>query len=135
VRQGRAVTAHPPSWPVQPWLHGSPHSFRAITALRQWFSTSLVLSTFNTVPHGVVTLTTTLFSLMLHNSKVAIVMNHNIHICGFFVFFLFLFFFVVVFSETGVVLELTRTQKFTCFCLPSAGIKGMHHHARLICVF
>ena len=24
--------------------------------------------------------------------------------------------------------DLPRTQKFTCLCLPSAGIKDMHHH-------
>jgi hypothetical protein len=28
-----------------------------------------------------------------------------------------------------------RTQKSTCLCLPSAGIKGVRHHARLINVF
>ena len=26
-----------------------------------------------------------------------------------------------------------RTQKSACLCLPSAGIKGVHHHARLTC--
>jgi hypothetical protein len=28
-----------------------------------------------------------------------------------------------------------RTQKSTCLCLPSAGIKGVRHHARLFCFF
>jgi hypothetical protein len=58
---------------------------------------------------------------------------------------LFFFFFFFGFFETGflcvalAVLELSslcrpgwpRTQKFACLCLPSAGIKGMRHHARL----
>jgi hypothetical protein len=26
-----------------------------------------------------------------------------------------------------------QTQKSTCLCLPSAGIKGVHHHAQLQC--
>ena len=59
--------------------------------------------------------------------------------CEFSVYFINLLFFSWFF-ETGflcvvlAVLELTcrpgwpQTQKFACFCLPSAGIKGVRHH-------
>jgi hypothetical protein len=39
--------------------------------------------------------------------------------------FLFLFFF-----KTGL-LCIAKTQKSACLCLPSAGIKGVCHHAQL----
>jgi hypothetical protein len=56
--------------------------------------------------------------------------------------FFFFFFFLIWFYKTGfrcvalAVLELCRpgwpqTQKSTYLCLPSAGIKGMRHHAWL----
>jgi hypothetical protein len=49
------------------------------------------------------------------------------------------FFFFLIFFETGflcialAVLELCRTQKSACLCLPSAEIKGMrNHHLALV---
>jgi hypothetical protein len=63
-------------------------------------------------------------------------------------FFVFRFSFFFCFFETGflcvalAVLQLTlyrpgwlRTQKFTCLCLPSAGIKGVRRHTRRFSFF
>ena len=56
---------------------------------------------------------------------------------------LFVCLFVCLFFETGFFCEAwlswnsvcrpgwPRTQRSACLCLPSAGIKGMRHHARL----
>ena len=35
--------------------------------------------------------------------------------------------------ELALLTKLTsNSQRSTCFCLPSAGLKGVHHHSRLV---
>lgn len=51
-----------------------------LVRVSKWFSIFLILSPFNTVPHGVVTPDHKIISLLLYNCKFATVMNHNINI-------------------------------------------------------
>lgn len=51
--------------------------------LNQQFSTFLKLQRFNTVPHVVVTWSTKLFSVLLHNYHFATAMVHTVNICVF----------------------------------------------------
>jgi hypothetical protein len=46
-------------------------------------------------------------------------------------FFFFFFFFVSLSWNSLCRPGWPQTQKSACLCLPSAGIKGVHHHAQL----
>lgn len=48
--------------------------------LQQWFSTSLMLQLFNTVPHVVETLNHNIIFTLLPNCNVGTVMNYNVNI-------------------------------------------------------
>jgi hypothetical protein len=68
------LVANPPPWQGD--------GKKELLLRRQWFSTSLMLRPFDTVPYVVVTPppTITLFSLLLNNCYFATVMKHNVNI-------------------------------------------------------